>query len=544
LTSLKNKRIILIIILLLLLPIIVLNILSFFLFGNITEIIYIILKNRNNLSFTSESYPTLSEAINYTLTGYSIIVTCIFSYALLKTSVRSHETAESIRDLENNRDKENIRQSALIVYYELLTGFSNIRELYSSVILENEEPSPKKLFFSDDWVKNISLLKDTLNSKEITEIYKIYNRFLTLKSILDSDSNSNRDKLKKELDIEIRLSFESFIPKELLNKELGDITQLIKKEYYFIISKIRIASYHERDISRTKVDNIEKINLNDTKVYEGEISKNQFNGQATVYNEQGLPSFKGNFLNGKFISGFSRGYIESGEILYEIIYEDSFKKSGFLNQFIDNLLQTTPYFNGEFLNEEIFNGNTVQFDKNRQIKYIGEVKSGDYHGVGSYFFNGELRFKGIFNYNEYVRGELNKSNGYYFNGEFKDGRPFNGKVKNYSDTFIKYFNGKLESGKPTKGVGYIFLSDHRGYDMEQIINEEVYWEPDEEYLSQQNEWFEAMEEQMAEEENNIIRSSYYEWQEFVKADWEQGIYKKKEITEKNKKLFYDPNTKI
>jgi len=124
------------------------------------KLIPFIFQNRNNINLSLEIYPTLSEAINYTISGYSIIVTGIFSYALLKTSIKSYEIAESIKSLESNRDREQIRQSALIVYYELLTGFSNVKDLYVSVVLNNTSPNPKRLFFSEDWVKNIALLKN------------------------------------------------------------------------------------------------------------------------------------------------------------------------------------------------------------------------------------------------------------------------------------------------------------------------------------------------------------------------------------------------
>ncbi|EGL20156.1 hypothetical protein HMPREF9413_4084 [Paenibacillus sp. HGF7] len=81
-----------------------------------------------------------------------------------------------------------MRQSALIIYYELLSAFSNLRDLYISRIIENKNPNPSQLFFSQEWVKNIAALRDKLSPLEITEVHKLYSRFHTLKFFLESES--------------------------------------------------------------------------------------------------------------------------------------------------------------------------------------------------------------------------------------------------------------------------------------------------------------------------------------------------------------------
>lgn len=141
------KKIWIAIILILFMPVFLVFTFSFLFFGNFVEIIKVIIGNRNNLTFNADAYPTLSEVIDYTVAGYSIIITGIFSYVLLKTSVRGYEVAEAVKSLEENRDKEIVRQNALIIYYELLTGYSNLRELYISVVLEGALPNPNRMFF-------------------------------------------------------------------------------------------------------------------------------------------------------------------------------------------------------------------------------------------------------------------------------------------------------------------------------------------------------------------------------------------------------------
>lgn len=129
----RKSKFLIIVAVLLFVPILIVYLVSFMLYGNVIEMLSIILSNRNQLTFSAESYPTLSETINYMIAGYSIVVTGIFSYVVWRTSVRSYEVAEAVMRLEENRDEEMIRQGALISYYELLTGFSNLRELFISV---------------------------------------------------------------------------------------------------------------------------------------------------------------------------------------------------------------------------------------------------------------------------------------------------------------------------------------------------------------------------------------------------------------------------
>lgn len=517
---------------------------SYILFGDLFKIIPFISENRDHLTLTSQTYPTLSEAINYTISGYSIVLTALFSYFLLKSSVKSYEIAESIKSLENNRDRENIRQSALIVYYELLTGFSNMRDLYISVVLNDALPNPKRLFFSEDWVKNISFLKDELSDSEINEVYKIYNRFLTIKSILETESETYKIKLKSELEKEVDYAFASFIPKEIIATDLTSIEKILKRDYYLILLKVKIATFRSDEVKIEKNGEKNKIFIKDTVIYEGGILGNLFEGNGIIYTFEGFEKYIGFFSEGKFLSGVAKDYYGPNpkDILYEIEYSNNEKVKGYLVQ-TNTKKQFEYYLNGEFKGNEIFNGDTIIFKDNHKIEYIGKIKNSAFHGYGHYFNNGKIKYKGIFENDLIISGEEFGPNKFKFIGEFRFGKPHTGSVENYSDSYIKLFNGELKDGKPYQGRGYIFKEDYRGWDLDFIKHQEHFEEPDDDYLQQQLEWYEAQEEWHAEQENNHIRKSYREWEDFIKAEWKNGLYNEFENMESNKKVYYYKESK-
>ncbi|WP_410502938.1 hypothetical protein RIF24_06710 [Exiguobacterium acetylicum] len=550
-TIYKQKKIIGALIFSLSIPIVALTLLSFIFYGDLFKLIPFISDNRNKIKLSTEVYPTLSEAINYTISGYSIIITGIFSYALLKTSIKSYEIAESIKSLESNRDRESVRQSALIVYYELLTGFSNIKDLYTSIVLNDSSPNPKRLFLSDDWVKNISLLKDKLNEYEINEIFKIYSRFLTIKSILESydepetnnTGNSHYEKIRHDLINEIENSFLSFIPKGVLNNDFGNVEKLLKREYYLLLQKIKIATYDIQKIKRCNIDGLETLFVNETKLYEGEFLDNEFNGKGTLYTFAGLEKYKGDFLKGKFISGVSKEYYEDDEnkIMYEVIYEKNKKIQGLLNKVEGDMLVEKNYINGSFDGDIIYTGDTIQYDDKHKIVYVGQLLNGKFDGEGKYFIKGKIKYEGTFKNDLIIKGNEFKNGKLYFKGDFKNEMAYNGQIKNYSNSYVEQFNGILKEGKPYTGKGYIYQNDSSGWDRDWLLNSYHYEE--QEIENYDIEYYESMEEDYAEQQNNYIRETYSTWQNYIKANWENGSFEEQENLETNIKVFYQEISK-
>lgn len=520
--------------LLLLIPLVVTIILSFMFFGDPLEIIKVVVQNRNKLTFSAEAYPTLSEAINYLITGYSIVITGTFSYVIWKTSVRSYEVAEAVKSLEEKRDLETVRQSALIVYYELLTAFSNLRDLYISVVIENKSPNPNKLFFSEDWIKNISLLRDILSPAEINEIHKIYSRFLTIKNLLEVEVVQS--KLVEHIKETVNKSFASFLFENFIRYNFGDVTKYLKRDCYIILSKIRIASYTAEKIEKTQEGNTCLITVNNIRFYRGSIVDGLFEGNGTLYTEHGLVKYEGVFRKGRFITGNAKEYHDSGKVLFEIAYENDRKLHGNLTK--EAASQMEPYyFNGEFLNNEIINGYVTQFDRDHKILYEGYLKDDKFSGKGTLYNNGNKRYEGLFEEGEFVYGKQFAE--MLFEGEFRNQKPFTGKVKNYSNYIVREFNGRIVEGQPFEGHGLIFQKDYNGRsrDYREFLEEsrefnEYEVDHDDEYGRRQQEWI-----------NNYTREEYSNWEDYIFADWINGDFKEREDKEENKRVFYIGNNK-
>lgn len=517
---------------------------SFLLFGDITQIKDIISGNRNNLTFGPDGYPTLSEVINFLITGYSIIITAIFSFVIWKTSVRSYEVAEAVKSLEEKRDMESIRQSALIVYYELLTGFTNLRDLYISIILENKAPNPNRLFFSEDWVKNISLLRDRLDANEINEIHRLYNKFLTIKGLLETDSESEKVKLRKYIGETMSQTFTSFLSKEFTKNEFGSVTKYLEIDYFIILSKIRFASYAKVKIENKYNAGESIISINKELFYVGSISDNLFDGYGILHTDDGLPKYEGVFKNGRFVSGKAKEYYDSGEILYEIEYKDGVKRRGYMAKLNSDTQKVPYYFNGEFEDDEIVDGIVTLFRADHSIYYEGGIKSRKYSGYGIRYENGKKLYEGTFKEGHITQGV--KFTDPVFEGEFKQGKPWNGSVKGLSDNlFVRKFYGQLVNGQPYKGEGLIFQKNHKGdtRDYLEVLEDSKKLFYDEIVFIDETE-INDREERQQDEINKNSRESYGIWDDFIKADWVEGNVKEREDKEGNKVVYFNANSKV
>jgi len=119
------------------------------------------------------------------------VVTAIFSYYLINTANKSNKLANTLIQLEKNKEKGIIRENALIVYYDLLLGLIDVTNLYIANGNRNiVNSTPSKMFFSNEWIKNVAYLKDELQPDEIRAIYLLYGDLLTLQQLLERNSSN------------------------------------------------------------------------------------------------------------------------------------------------------------------------------------------------------------------------------------------------------------------------------------------------------------------------------------------------------------------
>jgi len=94
-------------------------------------------------------------------------------------SIRAQDTffRENINyDVTKQEENEKliVKENALIVYYDLLLGLNDIKKLFlSKCIYDVEYIEPKRMYFSNDWVKNVAIISrdSRINREQINNIY-------------------------------------------------------------------------------------------------------------------------------------------------------------------------------------------------------------------------------------------------------------------------------------------------------------------------------------------------------------------------------------
>lgn len=145
------------------------------------------------------------------------------------------------------RDAE-LRENALIVYYDLILGLVSIKKLYINYKNPNFKNVPLRIFFSNEWIKNVSKAFD-----DIQYIDNMYNFYRDLGTIDGQIQNRNELDIYKGIDIE--LNDEGY--GEFINKAAKKI---FSNE--FLNSDVEIYSSNEDvelDIDRDLNDNFGEI---------------------------------------------------------------------------------------------------------------------------------------------------------------------------------------------------------------------------------------------------------------------------------------------
>ena len=303
----------------------------------------------------------LNDYFNFFTVFLQIIVTSIFSYFIWKSSQRSNKLSEKIKEKEENRDKEFIRENALIVYYDLSLGLKNLLKLYNSRILNDEDAKPKKLYLSDNWIKNVAVLKDKLQNEEINFIYTLYGDLHTIKDFLNdkNENHSNLDDSIKSLYKKVFIFDESVI--NFNNKPFHEynVQSMLKSYYQCIFEKIKIAT-HKNDKLNNKEENKIILEHNDGTIwYEGGWFNSVFEEVGKCYNSSGNLRYDGIFDKGIFKQGKRYEYYKNENLFYELEYENFLIKKGTVYDKNNNIVSE-----GNYKKNKIWSGKGKTFDKN------------------------------------------------------------------------------------------------------------------------------------------------------------------------------------
>lgn len=521
-------------------PLLTALIILYLIFGNLFDAFQKMWNLKGYPDKTADAMASLSYVGTILIAFYGLLTTALFSYLVWRVSLGSFQISTDLKKLEENRDIESKREQALIVYYDLQRGFAYLRDLYISSVLKGEHPNPKRLFFSNDWIKNVASLRNNLSNGDLNLVYKIYNDFFTLQSLLDSyqeESIEDKNELTKIIKNVADQYFADFIPMQILDEFIATTAEdCMNINYFLVLQKIYILTFSDTQVKKRKTGiNTFDLLINDVLYYSirtGDV----MTGEGTLYNKNGYEKANGHFIDGTFATGRVYGYFDSVNRRYTISYKTNGEKREMDYQEIIDLNSTREFgyiYKGDIENGEIKNGIVTKFHSNGSIAFRGTIVNGEREGKGSSFnIDGKLTFKGEYKNNQRLSGILYKNGNKRFEGNFQDGRPWIGKVFNYEFTNekVRKFTGEIRNGKPFNGSGFRYKRNQQGEDLDYIIYQEN-WEPDESHIQQQEEEYQGY-------INEKTREDHNQWEDYIKTDWFNGDTKEREDIEDNIIVYY------
>lgn len=537
------------ILLVFLIPLILSLLVLYFIFGNLFDAFQKMFQLRGNPSRTADSIASLSDVGTILLALYSIVTTAIFSYLVWKVSIRSFQVSNELKSLEENRDKEVVREQALIVYYDLQRGFSYLRDLYISTVNKGISPNPKRLFFSNEWIKNVATLRNGLSNEDLNIVYQMYNDFFTLQSLLENpldNSTDQNDELSRVIKGMSERYFADFFPIQVLEQYTNSSTDdFLEINFYIILQKIYLLTFPENQVVKKQETEMTSFDvmINNVHFY-SVLSGNLWDGEGILYTANGYKKAEGQFTKGLFSTGKVYGYFDNVLKHYLIKYETIGPRRRIIEGELiepNGTEQEQYYFKGQFQNGVISTGISTEFHSNGTVSFRGNIENGIREGRGTaYLKDGKILFKGLYEQDERSQGTLYHKGKEHFVGEFREGRPWTGKVTNYNFNTekVKEFTGEIREGKPYSGTGIRLKRNEFGFDLEDIIQQDN-WEPDDnmwEHMEEQEDYYNEM-------RNKKTRREYSDWEDYIKVDWKKGEALEREDIEKNLTVYFSEHNK-
>lgn len=148
---------------------------------------------------------------------------------------QSLEITQAMAERDKNREIENVKENALIVYYDLYLGLNDVKKLYVSRCIKDYNNAPELMFFNSEWIKNVAALREKFRKQDIKlkgvkidcieEIYSLYGELLTIKTYLEQ-KKVNRGLYEDLLETAVERLSKKFIKNE-------DVTELGEVATYF-----------------------------------------------------------------------------------------------------------------------------------------------------------------------------------------------------------------------------------------------------------------------------------------------------------------------
>ncbi|MHB9940523.1 hypothetical protein CF065_02535 [Clostridium sporogenes] len=482
---------------------------------------------------------SIGDYISYYFTIMALEVTGILSWALLKTSRKSNELSEAIKAKEDNRDNEKVKESAMIIYYDLLSNVRILKNLYVTLILNKETKSVEVIDINKDWIKNLSELRILLSKREIDVLFELYENFSSLsKAQVCSDAEAIKCITKgtaNKLFINVLLKY-------LWMDFGGKFDSILHNKYYIIFRKIEVKINEEKECYS---------------IQSNCLQMKQANGNEKIYGE---------YINGVLKNGTDSYYDENGHLIYSLTYKNYKVVKGKYFNYINDVFE--KIFDVKFDENGIEDtGYIIIFYDSYKIKYKGGIKGEKYEGTGILYQDSEyvsVIFDGSWEQGKKKEGTFkdNRKNSsiVYFEGSFNNDKPYTGEIKlgnlkTFKDVYE--YRGTIKVGKMENGFGYVkntsfidwdYIKKHsndpscQGYLM---AKEEEEWNYRCGYEYEQEDIPDDVRQEMAEESARFeiqrsredLQDTCLEVVELIGTRWTDGNPEKLEDDDLNKKYF-------
>ncbi|ASS67597.1 MULTISPECIES: hypothetical protein [unclassified Paenibacillus] len=515
-------------------PGIVSIVIAYLIFGDLTEAGKAMYNFRGQPNRTKDAVTSLFLVISSLLGIYSLISTIVFSYLIWKVSVSTLQVTERSEKLEIQRDQTIIQENALIVYYDVQRQITNLVDLYESLVISKKEPSPSRLYLSTDWMKNVASLRNDLSEQEMNYLFRFYEEFLTLQSILEI----HKDPV--EITKHVKKLSEKYlvegVPLPLIIQYSNWLSTESKMSLKLLLinRKIHKATFPSNKI---KLDWIEVDGEKD--VMNIEVDKYPYfrgGSTSTLFDAHGNNILVGSFTyDGAEFLGGKRIHGSPSSIAYNIVIQKAESDEGspvVTNEIVHVFKAEKDIYNAEIKNNEPVNGLVIKYNDEGVKIYEGYLIDGKREGEGTSYRNGKKYFSGIWENDRPKNGELRENGKLLFKGEIKNGnKPWEGEAFELTKDSFYEFTGILKNGLPFRGSGYNFRQNQYGLSYDEELEHE-YMDPEDE---------QEMHRQMFEEEharqNEEARNAHM-WEEYIKADWDNGEATEKEPIESNIRVLY------
>ncbi|TVX99080.1 hypothetical protein [Cohnella terricola] len=515
-------------------PAIVTIVVAYLIFGDLTEAVQAMYSFRGQPNRTKDAVASLFLVISSLLGIYSLISTIVFSYLIWKVSVRTLQVTERSEKLEIQRDQTITQEHALIVYYDVQRQITNLVDLYKSLVISKKEPSPSRLYLSTDWMKNVASLRNELSEQEMKYLFRFYEEFLTLQSILEIH------KEPVEITEHVKKLSEKYlvegVPLQLIIQYSHWLSTESKMslKLLVIIRKIHKATFPSNKI---KEDWIEVDGEGD--VMNIEVDKYPYfrgGSTSTLFDALGNKILVGSFTyGGAEFRGGKRFYGSPSSVAYNIEIQKAESDEGFpviTNVIIHDFKAENDIYNAEIKNNEPVNGLIISYNAEGEKMYEGYLMDGKREGEGTSYRKGKKYFSGIWENDRPKNGELRGNGKLVFKGEIKNGnKPWEGEAFELTGDSFYEFTGFLKNGLPYHGSGYNFRQNQYGLSYAEELEHEYMDLEDEQEMHRQ--MFEDEHARQNEEARKADR-----WEEYIKADWTTGEATNKDPLESNIIVLY------